>query len=87
MADDRTSKGAAALKRAMGADAYRAEANGGTGTGRTLKGEFFDDTGRMTQYMGVQDKEDHEREVQRCVFDSRVWMRGCGSGVDLCARG
>lgn len=67
MDEDRTSKGAAALKRVMGDAAYKASANGGTGGGRTLKGEFYDETGRITQYMGVQDEEDHERDVQRCV--------------------
>lgn len=80
MEDDRTKKAVAALKRAMGADAYDPKANGGTGGGRTLKGEFYDDGGRMTNFVGVQDDEDREREVQRCVCACETCV-GMGMGL------
>jgi hypothetical protein len=32
-----------------------------------LKGEFYDDGGRITTNAGMQSEEDHEREIQRYV--------------------
>ncbi len=64
---DRTKQAVEALKRAMGADAYNAEANGGTAGHRTLgkSASLYDEGGRMSAYVGDQDEEDHERDVQR----------------------